>query len=143
MRPRRPGGLVAGTSRSPDAPGPAPPDRAFGVRSLRPRRPFRLVFPWPRTLSLWLVLPYPDGTTQILGRIALVERPPISLISRLLAVADMTLPALVIQLIPLAPITPTALLMVLIALPSPGVGLLSLGGLVALLVFPHFDSLHW
>jgi hypothetical protein len=52
----------------------------------------------------------------------------------------MTLPAPVIELIPLAPIT---LLVVLIALPSPGVGLPSLDRLVALLVLAHFDSLHW
>jgi len=80
---------------------------------------------------------YPDGTTKILVGIALFEKTPISLISRVVAVADITLPPLVVQLIPLAPITPTALFVGLIALTSPRLTLLSLDSLVAFLVLGH------
>jgi hypothetical protein len=80
---------------------------------------------------------YPDGTTEILIRIALVGRAPVSLISRLLTVPDMTLPAPIIQLIPLAPISLTALLTGLIALASARITLLAFGRLVAFLVLAH------
>jgi hypothetical protein len=55
----------------------------------------------------------------------------------LVAVADMTLPSPIVQLIPRAPITLTALVVDLIALTSPRLTLLPLGGLVAFLAFAH------
>jgi hypothetical protein len=81
--------------------------------------------------------PYPDWTTKILVRIALFKRPPISLINRLIAVADMTLPSPVVQLVPLTPITLTALLVGLTALTSPRLTLLPLVSLIAFLVLTH------
>jgi hypothetical protein len=53
-------------------------------------------------------------------------------------VADMTLPAPIIELIALAPIPLAPLLVVLITLPTPGIFVLPLGRLVALLALAHW-----
>jgi len=56
----------------------------------------------------------------------------------LLAVADVALSAPIIELIALAPIPLAPLLVVLIALPTPGIFVLPLGRLVALLALAHW-----
>jgi hypothetical protein len=58
-------------------------------------------------------------------------------------VADVALPAPIIELIALAPIPLAALLVVSIALPTPGIFVLPLGRLVTLLVFAHLALAHW
>ena len=89
----------------------------------------RSVLPYPAG-------PYPDGTTEIFVRIALFERTPISLIGHLVAVADVALPAPVVQLIPPAPVTLAALLVCLIAL-TPTLTWLPLDSLVVFLALAH------
>jgi len=61
----------------------------------------------------------------------------------LLAVADVALPAPIIELIGPAPISLAALLVVSIAFPTPGIFVLPLGRLATLLVFAYLVLAHW
>jgi len=81
------------------------------MTGLRPRRAFRLVFPLTVfAVTIGSVLPYPDGTAQVLVLITLLERTPASLITRLFAVANVALPAPVVQLVALTLIGLAALI---------------------------------